>query len=126
MGKLVKILCSTMSVFVIVLFASAYLTLLFEAESPDANIRTYHDALWWCLHASSVGNSNVFPITAGGRLVGAFAIVVGYGLFTINVGAISAALTHMIKGPHYEKLLKELSRNNKKEEKTDTEKPEDE
>ncbi len=125
MGKLVKILCSTMSVFVIVLFASAYLTLLFEAGSPNANIRTYHDALWWCLHASSVGNSNVFPITAGGRLVGAFVIIVGYGLFTINVGAISAALTHMIKSPHYEKLLNELHKSSKLEEKPDAEKPED-
>ena len=117
MGKLVKILGSTMSVFVIVLFASAYLTLLCEAKNPDANIKTYHDALWWCLHASSVGNSNVFPITTGGRLVGAFVIVVGYGLFTVNVGAISAALTHMIKNPHYEKLLSELSKRKKAEDK---------
>lgn len=117
MGKLVKILGSTMSVFVIVLFASAYLTLLCEAKSPDANIKTYPDALWWCLHASSVGNSDVFPMTACGRLVGAFVIVVGYGLFTVNVGAISAALTHMIKTPHYEKLLNELSKHKKAEEK---------
>lgn len=125
MGKLAKILGSTMTVFVIVLFTSAYLTLLCEAKSPDANIKNYYDALWWCLNASSVGNSNVFPITAGGRLVGAFVIVVGYGLFTINVGAISAALTHMIKSPHYEKLLNELHKHGKNEENPNTEKPED-
>ena len=125
MGKLIKILFSTMTVFVVVLFASAYLTLLCEAKAPGANIKTYQDALWWCLHASSVGNSNVFPITAGGRLVGAFVIVVGYGLFTINVGAISAALTHAIRGPHYEKLLKELCKNDKSEVKSDPAKPED-
>lgn len=108
MGKLVKILCSTMTVFVIVLFASAYLTLLCEAQAPGANIKTYWDAVWWCLHASSVGNSDVFPVTAAGRVVGIFVIIVGYGLFTINVGTISAALTHMIREPHYEKLLEEL------------------
>jgi len=108
MGKLVKILCSTMTVFLIVLFASAYLTLLCESRCPDANIKTYMDALWWCLHASSVGNSDVSPVTVCGRSVGIFVIVVGYGLFTINVGTISAALTHMIREPHYEKLLKEL------------------
>ena len=125
MGKLAKILGSTMTVFVVVLFASAYLTLLCEAKSPDANLRTYHDALWWCLHASSVGNSDVFPITMSGRVVGAFVIVVGYGLFTINVGAISAALTHMIKSPHYEKLLNELHKHGKNEEKPNTKKPED-
>ena len=108
MGKLLKILFSTMGVFLIVLFASAYLTLLCESRSPDANIRNYLDSLWWCLHASSVGNSNVFPVTVCGRLTGIFVIVVGYGLFTINVGTISAALSHMLKEKHYENLLKEL------------------
>jgi len=108
MGKLAKILGSTMTVFIVVLFGSAYLTLLCESRTPDANIKNYLDALWWCLHASSVGNSDVFPVTVCGRLVGIFVIVVGYGLFTINVGTISAALTHMIKDAHYEKLLKDL------------------
>ena len=117
MGKLLKILGSTMTVFILVLFASAYLTLRCEIRDPAANIKNYPDALWWCLHASSVGNSDVFPVTVGGRLIGAFVIVVGYGLFTVNVGAISAALTHMIKTPHYEKLLNELSKHKKAEEK---------
>ena len=115
MGKLIKILCSTMTVFVVVLFACAYLTLQCEAKSPDANIKTYCDALWWCLHASSVGNSDVFPVTLCGRLLGVFVIIVGYGLFTINVGTISAALSHMIRETHYDKLLKELRRGDKKE-----------
>lgn len=113
MGKLVKILCSTMTVFVVVLFASAYLTLQCESKNPDANIKTYWDALWWCLHASSVGNSDVSPVTVCGRLVGVFVIIVGYGLFTINVGTISAALTHMIRETHYDKLLKELHKSGK-------------
>lgn len=113
MGKLLKILGSTMTVFVIVLFASAYLTLRFESQNPDANIKTYLDALWWCLHASSVGNSDVFPVTVCGRLTGAFVIIVGYGLFTVNVGTISAALTHMIKDAHYEKILKEFHKDKK-------------
>ena len=113
MGKLAKILGSTMTIFVIVLFASAYLTLRCEAQAPNANIKHYCDALWWCLHASSVGNSDVFPVTVWGRLVGIFVIIVGYGLFTINVGTISAALSHMLKEAHYEKLLKELHRGKK-------------
>ena len=113
MGKLLKILGSTMTVFIIVLFASAYLTLRCELRAPSANIKNYLDALWWCLHASSVGNSDVFPVTVGGRLVGAFVIIVGYGLFTVNVGTISAALTHMIKDAHYEKILREFHRNKK-------------
>lgn len=115
MGKLLKILGSTMTVFILVLFASAYLTLRCEVQNPAANIKNYPDSLWWCLHASSVGNSDVFPVTIGGRLVGAFVIIVGYGLFTVNVGTISAALTHMIREPHYDKILRELRKNAKKE-----------
>ena len=115
MGKLVKILCSTMTVFVVVLFASAYLTLQCESKNPDANIKTYWDALWWCLHASSVGNSDVFPVTMYGRLLGVFVIIVGYGLFTINVGTISAALTHMLREAHYDKLFKEFGKDRPKE-----------
>ena len=115
MGKLAKILCSTMTVFVVVLFASAYLTLQLESKNPNANIKNYCDALWWCLHASSVGNSDVFPVTMYGRLVGVFVIIVGYGLFTINVGTISAALTHMLKETRYDKLFKEFCRDRQKE-----------
>lgn len=114
MSKLVKILFSTMTVFIVVLFASAYLTLQCELQSTDANIKTYVDALWWCLNASSVGDSNVYPVTTLGRLLGAFVIIVGYGLFTINVGTISAALSHMIQKAHYENLLKQFH-NTKKE-----------
>ena len=115
MGKLVKILCSTMTVFFVMLFASAYLTLQCESKNPDASIKTYRDALWWCLHASSVGNSDVSPVTVCGRMVGVFVIIVGYGLFTINVGTISAALTHMIREPHYGKLLKNRHKGDKRQ-----------
>ena len=114
MGKLVKILGSTMGVFVIVLFGCAYLTLQLESQHPDANIKNYCDALWWCLHASSVGNSDVYPVTMYGRLLGVFVIVVGYGLFTINVGTISAALTHMLRETHYDKLFREFCKDHPK------------
>lgn len=105
MKKLIKILCSTLTVFVIVIFFGAYLTLKCEQGNPMANIKTYHDALWWSLNASSIGNSDVYPITAYGRIVGAFLIVIGYGLFTINVGTISAGLVHFLKEHNKESAI---------------------
>jgi hypothetical protein len=47
------------------------------------------------VNATSIGDSNVYPITVEGRLIGFALIVVGYGLFTVNVGVISASLNHV-------------------------------
>lgn len=92
-----KILGSSLTIYLLILFLGAYFTLKFETEEINANIKTYGDALWWALNATSIGDSNVYPITIFGRITGAFLIIIGYGLFTINVGTISAALTHFIK-----------------------------
>jgi hypothetical protein len=85
MSKFIKILFSSLSIYAVVLFLGAYLTLNYEIQNPDSNIKSYYDALWWSLNATSIGDSNVYPITIQGRIVGAFLIVIGYGLFTVNV-----------------------------------------
>lgn len=92
MKKLIKILCSTLTVYLFVIFLGAYLTLKLELQDPLANIKNYYDSLWWSINATSIGDSNVFPVTIGGRIVGTFLIIIGYGLFTINVGTISARI----------------------------------
>lgn len=97
MKKLVKILFSTLSIYILVIFSGTYFTLKAEQEDSTANIKGYNDALWWSLNATSIGDSNVYPVTAKGRIIGAFLIVIGYGLFTVNVGAISAGLVHFTK-----------------------------
>lgn len=89
-----------------VIFSGAYLTLKCEEEDRNANIKTYQDALWWSLNASSIGDSNVYPITIPGRIVGAILILIGYGLFTINVGTISATLNHALKDNNFEELFR--------------------
>lgn len=96
MKKIFKILFSTISIYFIILFVGAYLTLKCEQVDNTANIITYQDALWWSLNATSIGDSNVYPITIEGRIVGVILILIGYGLFTINVGTISAGLVHYI------------------------------
>lgn len=105
MKKLIKIICSTLTIYIIVIFSGAYLTLKCEQQNNQANIITYQDALWWSLNATSIGDSNVYPITVSGRIVGIFLIVIGYGLFTVNVGTISAGLTHLIKEQQKSSIL---------------------
>lgn len=108
MKKLIKILCSTISVYIFVIFIGAYLTLKCELQNPSANIKNYYDALWWSLNATSIGDSNVYPITIYGRIVGMFLIIIGYGLFTVNVGTISASLTHLISEQNKYSLINNI------------------
>ena len=114
MKKLLQILFSTLSIYILVIFSGAYLTLKVEQKNNNANIKNYYDALWWSLNATSIGDSNVYPITIKGRIIGAFLIVIGYGLFTINVGTISAGLVHFTKANHVEERLEKLLKKSEK------------
>ena len=70
----------------------------------NANIKNYYDSLWWSLNATSIGDSNVYPITVNGRIVGVFLILIGYGLFTINVATISSVLNNFVKNTKKETM----------------------
>ncbi len=95
MKNLIKILGSSLTIYALILFLGAFLTLKYESTNINANIKNYYDSLWWCLNATSIGDSNVYPITPEGRIVGVFIILIGYGLFTINVATISSFLNHI-------------------------------
>ena len=97
MSKLIKILFSSLTIYAFVLFFGAWLTLKYESFDVNANIKNYYDSLWWSLNATSIGDSNVYPITVNGRIVGVFLILIGYGLFTINVATLSSLLNSFVK-----------------------------
>lgn len=87
MKKVIKILFLSLCLYFIVLSIGAGITLLCEINHPGSNIKNYCDSLWWALNSSSIGDSNVYPVTFGGRLVGLFLILFGYSLFLINTTA---------------------------------------
>jgi voltage-gated potassium channel len=60
-----------------------------EQNSPDANIRSYGDALWWtCTTLATVGYGDRYPVTTEGRLIAVALMLVGIGL----VGAITGSV----------------------------------
>lgn len=96
MRNLVKILFSTITIYIMLIFVGAYLTLIFEVDNVNANIKDYYDAIWWAINATSIGDSNVYPVTIEGRMIGVVLIFLGYALFTVNVGVVSAILNHFV------------------------------
>jgi voltage-gated potassium channel len=63
-----------------------------ERTSPDANITTAGDSMWYTVVTmSTVGYGDQFPVTEAGRLFGAAIIVVGVGVFGTLTGFLANA-----------------------------------
>ena len=77
----------------IVLVVCSVLVLQFESRSADANITTGGDALWWALVTiTTVGYGDFFPVTAAGRITGAFVMFAGVGI----IGALASILASVL------------------------------
>lgn len=64
-----------------------------ERASPDANITSFGDAIWWaCATVTTVGYGDQFPVTFEGRAVAVVLMVAGIGV----VGAVTAAVASWI------------------------------
>ena len=69
----------------------AWLFLHFE-KATNIHVKSYWDALWWAIcTVSTVGYGDIAPITLGGRLTGAFLIIVG-AMFFLGFMAIVSSI----------------------------------
>ena len=63
-----------------------------ERTSPEANITSANDALWYSIVTmSTVGYGDQFPVTTLGRLIGTLVIVIGVGVFGTLTGFLANA-----------------------------------
>jgi len=78
--------------------------LAIESQSPDANIKTASDALWYTIVTiATVGYGDRYPTTNAGRLVGSLLIVIGVGIF----GTFTGYLANFFLSPPKEKPMPE-------------------
>jgi voltage-gated potassium channel len=69
--------------------------LQFESKSPDANIHSGGDALWYAIVTiTTVGYGDFYPITAGGRITAMFIMFMGVGI----IGALASILASLLVG----------------------------
>ena len=80
----------------VVLCVSSILILQFEGRSPDANIVTGGDALWWgFVTITTVGYGDFYPVTGLGRMVGVLVMFSGVGI----IGALASILASLLVPP---------------------------
>lgn len=88
-------LAASLISILLVVFSSA--AILHFESSPQANIRTPEDAIWWSVVTiTTVGYGDRYPLSTEGRLVAALLMTAGVGLFGTFSGFVAA---WFLRGP---------------------------
>jgi voltage-gated potassium channel len=75
-----------------VMLVGAALGFLLEAGAPGSPIKDFGDALWWSAALVTTINSELYPVTAGGRILGFVLMIYAIGIFTYFIGSVASVL----------------------------------
>ena len=84
------------SALVILIGASAGLVL--EAGARAATIADFGDALWWSAALVTTVGSELYPVTAGGRVLGFALMLYAVGVFSYFIASIASVLVGLDAG----------------------------
>ena len=82
-----------------VILIGAALGYLLEAGAPGARIRDFGDALWWSGALVPTVSSEIYPVTAAGRVLGFVLMLYAIGIFTYFIGSVSSVLVALDAKP---------------------------
>lgn len=98
---------------VVLAFVCVWLGLLIvpvESVSPNRNITTSEEGLWWAITtASGVGYGDFYPVTTEGRLVGAALQISGVVMFGLIIGIIGITLNKKQEEHYWFRLFDRLN-----------------
>jgi voltage-gated potassium channel len=69
-----------------VILIGAALGFLLEAGAPGARVQDFGDALWWSAALVTTVSSELYPVTAAGRVLGFVLMLYAIGIFTYFIG----------------------------------------
>jgi len=82
---------SSVAIFAVLMVIFSSVAILQVEDAPNSNIKTADDALWWSwVTITSVGYGDKYPVTREGRLIAAFLMTVGVGLFGTFTGFVAS------------------------------------
>ena len=88
----------TLGTALVLVFTIAWFVLLAEQSAPNANIKTYHDAVWWAfVTITTVGYGDYYPVTGWGQ---SFAVVLMF--LALALLACYQAISHLSLFPSKE------------------------
>jgi voltage-gated potassium channel len=75
----------------LLLLMTASIAILQVETTAAGNIKTAEDAMWWAVSTlTTVGSTEVYPVTSAGRLIGAVVMGAGVAMFGIVSGVAAA------------------------------------
>jgi voltage-gated potassium channel len=95
----------TILLTIIVLTTASVLELQFEGQSPNANITSGRDALWYSIVTiTTVGYGDRYPVTPGGRITAVFIMFTGVAIIGALASILSSVLVGSPPAPHEEAI----------------------
>ena len=82
-----------------VILVGAALGFLLEAGAPGARIQDFGDALWWSAALVTTVSSELYPVTAAGRVLGFVLMIYAIGIFTYFIGSVASVLVALDARP---------------------------
>ncbi len=65
----------------------------FEVGQKDSNIKSIYDSFWWSIVTfTTVGYGDIYPVTAGGKVVATFAMIFGIGFVGTFMASIASIM----------------------------------
>ena len=76
----------------IVMLIGATIGFLLEVGAPGSPIKDFGDALWWSAALVTTIGSELYPVTAAGRILGFALMIYAIGIFTYFIGSVASVL----------------------------------
>lgn len=85
-----------------------------ERRVPGANITTFGDAMWWAAGTVSTVGTELFPLTAEGRVIAVMVMVFGVSIFSYLAASLASLFVNMDKSDQDEQAAtsKEVEQGN--------------